>query len=258
MKHNAVTILSIIVAVSLLVLFYKHGHFIFFIGSVMVCLFYLFIVAMASGNIRWNYFIDSIHRGKDKNSISITFDDGPDPKYTPLLLDELERLNIQATFFLIGEKVKNNPGLTQLILEKGHIIGNHSYSHTKKLTIASKIALKKDFKKCSRVIYQTTHKTVVYARPPFGVTNPKFDVLDKLNLKSIGWSLRSLDTAIKEKGKLYERIKSRLKGGQILLFHDTCPHSREILKDLLDLCEKKGIKIVPLDKHINVQPYAND
>jgi len=78
--------------------------------------------------IKWNYFIKSVNEGKPEG-ISLTFDDGPEPKVTKKILDVLELAGVKATFFLIGKKAEQYPDIINLIVSKGHTIGNHSWSH---------------------------------------------------------------------------------------------------------------------------------
>ena len=93
----------------------------------------------------------------------------------------------------------------------------------------------------------TTHK-VKYFRPPFGVTNPRIHRgLRRLDLKVIGWNIRSLDTRIENPDSVVQRITKRMKAGDIILLHDSSDHIAEILEQLIHISKQKRLKCVSLD-----------
>ena len=202
-----------------------------------------------------NYFVKSINKGV-KKGIAITFDDGPDPKITPQILDILAHEKVKATFFVIGHKIKGQDALLQRIYKEGHIIGNHSFAHNKRLTILSSNNLKKDISNCSAVIEKVIHQKIFFFRPPFGVTNPRYSrALKHLNIKSIGWSARSFDTIASDKAALYKKIIKKIKKGSIVLLHDTQKITLDILPDLMQFCKNNGINIVSLPELIEEKAY---
>ena len=191
-----------------------------------------------------------------KNGIAITFDDGPDPKITPKILNILAQENIKATFFVIGNKVEANKELLLKIYNEGHTIGNHSYSHETKLTWLSTNKLKTDIENCSISIEKVIQQKPLLFRPPFGVTNPNYKrALNQLKMKSIGWSLRSLDTVKKSKEALYKKLTRQISNGTIVLFHDTEQVTLDILPDIIHFCKENGMNIVSLPKLIDTQVY---
>lgn len=214
------------------------------VSAMIVC--YLIFTLIASFQISWNYFITSICKINSKG-ICLSFDDGPDPATTPKILEILKSNNLKAVFFVIGKKAAQYPALIQLIQENGHVIGNHSYDHNNSIGFFSSKKLIRDLEMCSETIEKIAGNKPKYFRPPFGVTNPRYQkVLKKLNLISIGWSGRSFDTVTKSKEKLLKRVDKYLSNGVILLFHDNQKITVEILPEVLERCKKKGIKIVPL------------
>lgn len=220
-----------------------------------VILLFLLIVAIGTSFIQLNYFVKSINKGKNKG-IALTFDDGPNSAITPQILAILEKENIKATFFVIGNKIEENAALLKKINDEGHTIGNHSYSHNNQLTICSTKKLKEDIIKCNQLIEEVISKKPVFFRPPFGVTTPRYRrALSKLNMHSIGWSIRSFDTQSKNKEVLYKKITKQILDGSILLFHDTQKITVEVLPSIIQFCKVNGINIVPLQELINLQPY---
>ena len=213
------------------------------------------IALTGSGFIQLNYFVNSINKGKSKG-VSFTFDDGPDLEITPQILDVLAAENIKATFFIIGNKIEKNKELLLRIYNEGHTIGNHSFSHTKKMTMFSSSKLREDIAECSTHIKKVIDQKPLFFRPPYGVTTPRYQrALKALNMKSIGWSLRSFDTVIETKEVLYKKIINKIKPGSIVLFHDTQSVTLSVLTDVIHYCKKSGIEIVSLPELINSKAY---
>lgn len=191
------------------------------------------------------------------NAISLTFDDGPDHEMTPRILDVLDAENIKATFFVIGRKAEAHPEIINEITRRGHIIANHSFSHSNMIGFFSSKKLKADIEKCSELLYKIIGQRPLFFRPPFGVTNPRYErVLKKLKLISIGWTVRSFDTTSKSKEKLFERITKSISHGSIILLHDTKQITLETLPLLIQYFRKKNIRIVTLPELIDKKPYA--
>ena len=244
MKHKIVSAIFILCIVALFVsLFHDKSFFYLLVALILI---YLTITALGSYQIKWNYFIKSINVGKSEG-ISLTFDDGPDPKITKKILDVLELAGAKATFFVIGEKAEQHPDLINLIISKGHTLGNHSWSHHAGIGLFSKQKLLAEFNQCSQKIEELTGEKVTYLRPPFGVTNPRYEyVLKNTGLRSIGWSIRSYDTSEKNEQKLLHRISSQLNPGSIVLLHDTKEITLAILPALINYCNQNNTTIKPL------------
>jgi len=206
---------------------------------------------MTLGELRRKYSETFKFSGPEVKQIALTFDDVPDPRFTPKVLDILKKHGVKATFFVVGSRAKKHPELLRRIHHEGHIIGNHSYSHTPQLTVSLKKNLEADFRRCNDIIKTLTGAEVRFFRPPFGVTNPRYaKVLKKLDLQSVGWSLRSFDTVIKDPQRLLRRITKKLENGSIVLLHDTQAINLQTLPGLIRFCEENGIKILPLNELI--------
>ena len=105
-------------------------------------------------------------------SVSLSFDDGPDPVLSPEILDVLKKYKVPAGFFLIGKKISGNEALVKRICEEGHIIGNHSFSHSNLWDFMSSEKMAADIEKTVSAIRDVTGKSPRYFRPPYGVINP--------------------------------------------------------------------------------------
>jgi len=124
LKHNIAIIITCATLIS--VVFFLHDSIYFKWLVVGVILLFLSIVALGTSFIQLNYFVESINKGNNKG-IALTFDDGPNAAITPQILAILEKENIKATFFIIGNKIEQNAALLKKIDNEGHTIGNHSY-----------------------------------------------------------------------------------------------------------------------------------
>jgi len=218
---------------------------------------WLGITAWGSFDIRLNYFIKthSSNQKINRNVVALTFDDGP-TEITPEILNLLEKYNQKATFFCIGKQIEKHPETAKLIVEQGHVIANHTYSHTNKMGFLSKKEVFNEIASTQNIIQQITGKIPNLFRPPFGVTNPNIARACKENrVEVIGWNVRSLDTVIASKNKILNRILDRFEKGSIILLHDTSTKTLDVLERLLINMEKKQIQSVTVDELLNIKAY---
>ncbi|MBF0196691.1 MAG: polysaccharide deacetylase family protein [Planctomycetes bacterium] len=145
---------------------------------------------------------------QDSKSVALTFDDGPDPKVTPIVLDLLKEHDIKGTFFLIGKEANKNIELVKRIVNEGHTLGNHSFNHAFATNLFSYSKLRGDITCASDALKQTCGQSPLRFRPPMGLKNPRVaKVAKELGLIVTTWSLK------------YTK-DSTLEGGDIILFHD--------------------------------------
>ncbi|MCX6266715.1 MAG: polysaccharide deacetylase family protein [Bacteroidetes bacterium] len=194
----------------------------------------------------------------DDHAVSITFDDGPDPVKTPLILKMLEKHDVKATFFQIGKHLTNNEQLVKQMVEEEHLVGNHSYSHSNWFDLFSPDKIRSELLETDRLIKNITGKSPLFFRPPFGVVNPLVSMaLKNMHWKTICWNIRSLDTMKTDPRKIKEKILRKLKPGAIILLHDTTPFTEHHLEALLTAIKNAGYKIVPLDILLKLPAYAS-
>ena len=171
-------------------------------------------------------------KNTDQKKIWITFDDGPDEKVTPYLIDVLEKLNIKATFFIIGNQAKKYPELVKLIINNGHKIGNHSFSHLNGFSTNNNKYLE-DVEQAKKYIDSDIF------RPPFGKITP-FQIKNlKKDFKIIMWDIMSWD--FKENiypNKMYKNVIDNVENGSIILFHNNLK-SHNNLKNSLEIILEK-------------------
>lgn len=212
-----------------------------------------FFLFYASYSIQAGIYLKSFcHKKTAEKVVAVTFDDGPDAHRTPAVLDVLDDYGVKACFFCIGEKVEGHEELLRDIVRRGHLVGNHSYSHSPLLPCYSLSKLKKDFLSCQLALERVTLQPLRLFRPPFGVTNPTVaKAVRALGYISIGWDVRSLDTCISDEQRVMQRIRKRLRPGSIILLHDRLPGSARLLRLLLDYLEQEGYRVVRLDSMLD-------
>ena len=209
---------------------------------------YIVCIAWGSAFIQSQFFIESINDFPTQESaVALTFDDGPDPAITPSVLDVLKAHNLKATFFCIGHKVVDNPSLVERIHREGHTIGLHSFTHSYWYDFLPAGMVVDDLQKNQQVIEEVIGNRPVLFRPPYGVTNPGIaKAARRLNLVVVGWTLRSMDTVVRDKAKVMQRIRSRLQPGTIILLHDHLQQTPQVLEELVAHLNSEGITVCAL------------
>lgn len=150
----------------------------------------------ASASIRSGVYVRAFCREKtDRKVVYLTFDDGPHPPETERVLDVLRERGARATFFLIGSKVSGNEAVLRRMLEEGHALGLHTYSHAGTFPLLSFDKMLADVNEGKCAVESVAGKKISLFRPPFGVTNPTIaKVIRTLGLQTVGWDVRSFDT----------------------------------------------------------------
>ncbi len=150
-------------------------------------------------------------------TIALTFDDGPDPKVTPFILDILKKNNVKATFFVLGKAAKRHPMLLRRIAADGHAIGNHSWSHGKGKTKDQ--AIWELIRTNQAVIFATGNCPTLF-RPPYGIRDGEYSAQAKaMGMASVLWTSIDGDTATKSPEKMLAYVGTP-KNGEIILCHD--------------------------------------
>jgi peptidoglycan/xylan/chitin deacetylase (PgdA/CDA1 family) len=165
--------------------------------------------------------------GNDPSEIALTYDDGPNPLATPKLLETLMRNDVRATFFLIGDWVKREPGLVRDIAAAGHVIGNHTMTHPW-LSYCSDARIRSEIANSKSIIEDTIGAKISLFRPPHGARTPAvFEVANELGLSLVNWNVMTYDWRPQQKpermidwvraGVMRNRARGR---GTNVLMHD--------------------------------------
>jgi len=223
-----------------------------------VVLFVLYIHSLVLGSIyiQWNFYIRSYNKSSKQNLVALTFDDGP-AQETAAILDVLKAQGVHATFFSIGKNAIAKPELVKRWDDEGHLVGNHSYNHGFNFDWQSSKKMAAEIQQANEAVKSITGKTPRLFRPPYGVTNPNLArAVKKTGMYSIGWNIRSLDTKAKDPEMLLEKILDNIKGGDIILLHDSMPITREILTELIVRTRQKGFTFARVDQMLDIEAYA--
>ncbi len=193
-------------------------------------------------------------RGSINKKISLTFDDGPHPTYTAQLLDLLKEFNIPATFFVVGERAKENPFLVKRMVAEGHSIGIHHYKHVSNWTILP-FRMKKEITDTENIIKSLVNYKPPYYRPPWGHFN-LFTLAYTKHLKVIMWSSITTDWKVQKVELLKNKLKDDLSDGTIYLLHDNgdtlgadrkAPESTiKALREFIYEFQNQGFQCLPL------------
>jgi peptidoglycan/xylan/chitin deacetylase (PgdA/CDA1 family) len=125
--------------------------------------------------------------------LALTFDDGPNPIWTPRLLDLLARRGVRATFFLVGSRAQAEPSLVRQILAAGHLIGNHSWSHLN-LALASSRRIDEQLYRTTQTLEEISGLPICYFRPPYGARRPAtLRIARRLGLDPVLWNAMTSD-----------------------------------------------------------------
>lgn len=169
--------------------------------------------------------------------IALTFDDGPS-KYTARLLDILEENGAHATFFVLGNRAKNNSELLKRMLDEGHEIGSHTWDHTSFAKLSYNSALE-NMKKATNAIKKASGKKPVLVRPPYGAMSDSLKYAATMQGQAIiTWSVDPRDWDTKNPDTVYNKIMSNVSDGDIILCHDihksTVDAMERVIPDLID------------------------
>ncbi|CAM4304500.1 polysaccharide deacetylase family protein [Zobellia roscoffensis] len=251
---NTVVILLLLLTIAVYFLGYTP------LWSIFTVLFIWFaITVFGSFFIRWNYHLTSRHSNKniENHWVSITFDDGPNSKFTPRVLDLLAKYNAKATFFCVGKTIEQNPKILKQIIDEGHSIGNHTYTHSNNFGFFPLDKILNELKQTENLVHSLTGKRMKLYRPAFGVTNPQIaKATHQLQLHSIGWNVRSLDTTFRSKKEVLKRITDKVSKGDIILLHDTSEKTIVVLEQLLLFLRQKNLSSVTIDRLLEIEAYA--
>lgn len=218
----------------------------------IICItLFLIIQFLGAYFIGLNFHVASINSLKtNAKQVVLTFDDGPNNPNTIRVLEVLKKHNVNAVFFVIGKNISGNELIIKQIVAEGHQIGNHSFSHHNWIDIWTTKRVTEDFAACEKLIQEFQPNSKLF-RPPYGVTNPNIArAVKTLHLQSVGWSIRSYDTSIKDVEKIKQRILSKLKPGAIILMHDRLDFMPELLEELIPAIKENGYEFTNTVKSV--------
>jgi peptidoglycan-N-acetylglucosamine deacetylase len=154
--------------------------------------------------------------------IALTFDDGPNPMFTPGVLEMLDRYGVKATFFVIGQHVETHPELVQQVVQAGHALGNHTFSHQRLAGIGVK-RVADELQRCAQAVQAAATVKTTLMRPPFGEYDvSSFMAVSMLGYSLVNWSAVGSDWLGDEATVVADRVVGSAHPGCIALLHDGC------------------------------------
>jgi peptidoglycan/xylan/chitin deacetylase (PgdA/CDA1 family) len=152
--------------------------------------------------------------------VALTYDDGPNDPHTLHLLDVLAKHGVRATFFVIGKYVQQRPDLACRIVQAGHIVGNHTFTHPF-LTFQSAEEIRRQLAQCRSALEDAVGAHSNLFRPPFGARRPAvLRIARSLGLEPVMWNVTGYDWSAPPAATIEQRVSGKIRGGDVVLLHD--------------------------------------
>lgn len=194
------------------------------------------------------------HGRRDIGAVALTFDDGPSED-TARVLDVLDRFNLRAAFFMIGRHVERLPRVARMVAERGHEIGNHSYSHPIYLYRTGS-ETRRQLERAQAVIEDVTGVRPRLARPPCGVRTPAyFAATRKLGLRTVQWDVAGFDWTRRRAPEIARVVLDGARAGSIVLLHDGDSDGKRDRREtvaalplVIEGLRERGLGVAPLSE----------
>lgn len=209
------------------------------------------IVSFAQGHE--NVYIN----GPNRKQVALTFDDGPDGKVTPAIIDILDKYKVKGNFFFLGSHVEAHPDVVKKAFNSGHLISSHSYNHVE-LPKLTKQDIDTEIAKAGSAIKSVIGKEPAFIRTPYGETNNQVaEIAQSKRYAIILWSIDTLDWSQKEAGNIVKNVMNHVRNGDIILMHSDEKKNEAVkaLPELIEGLQEKGFEIVDLETLLNIAAY---
>ena len=224
----------------------KIHRFLFWIIPVFLCIFLLFCHFYTTTEYSLNQTAGRTSVTKvEAPRVALTFDDGPNARYTPLLLEGLRKRNIHATFFLLGKNILKNKELLLRMQKDGHLIGCHTWSHVQ-LDKISPSSANREILKTNSLIYHITGTYPTCLRPPYGAW--KKDLELPVTMLPVFWDVDTLDWQSQNPENILDIVRKNVQDGSIILMHDSYDSSVRAALAITDELTEKGYDFVTADQ----------
>jgi peptidoglycan/xylan/chitin deacetylase (PgdA/CDA1 family) len=208
-------------------------------------------------------FVPILARGKRSgDAVCLTFDDGPDPEYTPRILDVLRDHGAHATFFVVGEQATNFPEIVRRIVAEGHALGCHTQGHPALLNLMGTKRLAREIGAGKTAVEAAAGVPVRWYRQVAGLVNPRLArALVRTDLVLVGWTARALEGRAKSpddlRGRILRGVRRWARPGAIFNLHDRGIYKPDLpagvvlaLPDLLAALRQRDLRVVSLDEMV--------
>jgi len=180
----------------------------------------LLVVSRPQDGTRWREHVVNYVPTEDK-VVALTFDDGPNPTFTPRLLDILDKYDVKATFFMIGKYMDKYPEIASDVVRRGHVIGNHTYTHPRNIELDTQAQVIRELDKCEEAIERITGKRGHLFRPPRGLIDGSvFTIASEEGYTTVLWSVCADHHDAPTPELMADRVLANNRPGGIILAHD--------------------------------------
>lgn len=183
--------------------------------------------------------------GEENKKIALTFDDGPDPVWTPQLLDGLKERGARASFFLMGKQAEAYPELVRRIHEEGHLIGNHTYSHIQ-LTKSNRETFRAELQKTNKLLKEITGEEVLFVRPPYGCWDKSLET--ELTMLPVLWNIDPMDWCSSNVSGIVKKVTDKARENAIILMHDEYSSTVTAALEIVDILQEQGYEFVTVEE----------
>lgn len=226
---------------------WKRGLLIGFLGLTLTLTAAGFRVRMEKEAQKVLAGANAAEAGIETRRIALTFDDGPHPYYTDLLLDGLAERGVKVTFFLLGENIEGREDVIRRMSEEGHLIGNHTFYHVDINSLSMEEACA-EIRDTSEAIRAITGQQVEYVRPPYGNWNKELEC--QVMMIPVFWTLDTLDWKVKNTDRIVREVLEDVEENDVILMHDSYRTTVEAALRIVDELQKKGYEFVTADELI--------
>jgi peptidoglycan/xylan/chitin deacetylase (PgdA/CDA1 family) len=235
------------------------------IGAVLALLAAVVTLGVVVFDANSTFWAPTLSRAaRPTRTVALTFDDGPDPEFTPRVLAILAEKNVPAAFFVVGRRSEAYPELLAAIDRAGHLVAGHSYTHSLAFHFRLWRGVRREIASCNAAIVRAIGREPLLFRSPQGFKNPALgDVLRELGMTAIGWQVRGLDAVDTDPDAIVHRIVCGARPGGVIAMHDGAgllgTKSRQPTLDalprLIDALRESGLEFVRLDALLGVEAY---
>jgi chitin deacetylase len=213
----------------------------------------LLLLLLAFAFARWLTYVAPFgksHRRAQttRRHVALTFDDGPDPRYTGELLSVLQSRQVKATFFMLGKRIEENPELAKRVHAAGHEIGNHSYSHPR-MIFKTAAFVRDEIERTDRLLKDIGAQETRLFRTPYGqqlLAVPR--VLARMGKANIRWNVEPDDFAARDSETIAARVLSQVGPGSIILLHDNQPHTPAAVDKIVSELVARGFAFLTVSE----------
>ncbi|MCC6575540.1 MAG: polysaccharide deacetylase family protein [Planctomycetes bacterium] len=231
----------------------------------IIALAALALIGWGVFNVNSSLWARTLWRGLSDNTVALTFDDGPDERFTARVLEILRGKDVKAAFFVVGSRAQKSPALLQRIKAEGHLVGNHSFTHAWNINFGLWGRLRREIAGCNDVVESAIGQTPRFYRAPHGFKNPALgDVLDRAGMVAVGWQIRGFDAVRGDAAAIARRVVEGAQAGGVILLHDggglqgtdDRGATLEALPVIIDGLRARGFKLARLDDLLGEGAYA--